>query len=131
MVPWLVVALLLVIAVALLAKRGPSPIALARAAAESQDLAPLLQAADALPLKQRPAFFHAATLTLWNGWQRPLAAQLVREFANRHPDERLVQYWLRQMLQIEPAVAGQTFDEPFLAGVYRPDEAKSCCQTSS
>lgn len=131
MVPWLIVALVLVIAVTLLAKRGPSPHALARAAAASQDLSALLQAAATLRPDRRPAFLHAAVLTLWNGWQRPLAARLVREFASQHPDQRLVQYWLGRMLQIEPELAGQTFDEAFLAGVYRPEVAEGCCQASS
>ncbi len=131
MVPWLVVALLVVVAWFLLAKRGPSPVVLAREAARSHDLTALLQAAAALPPAGRSAFFHGAITYLWTNWQRPLAASLAREYARQCPDEKLCQYWLRQVLEIEPEVAREAFDEPFLAGFYRPEVAKSCCQTSS
>jgi hypothetical protein len=131
MLPWLIVALLLVVAVILLAKRGPSPHALAREAAASQDLSALLQAVAALHAGERSAFFHGAIGFLWSNWQRPLAARLVREYAQVCPDEKLCQYWLRQVLEVEPSAAREAFDEPFLAHFYRPEIAKSCCQTSS
>jgi predicted nucleic acid-binding Zn ribbon protein len=131
MLTWSIVAALAVVAVLLVTRRGASPVSLARAAADSQDLSALLQAASALAPARRSAFFHAAIQFLWANWQRPLAASLAREYARQCPDERLCQYWLRQVLEIEPEVARQVFDEPFLAGSYRPEVAKSCCQTSS
>jgi hypothetical protein len=131
MTPWLILAVLGLVAWALLARRGPSAVTLAREAARGQDPGPVLRAAAALPVGRRSAFFHAAIGELWASWNRPLAARLVREYAILCPDEKLCQYWLQQVLQVEPVVAREAFDPDFLTAVYRPEVAKSCCQGSS
>ncbi len=131
MTPWIVLLGVAIAAWALLARRGPSALAAAREAVARDDLAPVLTVVATLPPERRGAFFHAAIRELWGAWHRPLAARLVREFATQCPDDTLCQYWLQQVLQIEPGVARDAFDEAFLTAVYRPEVAKSCCQGSS
>lgn len=126
MLTWIAVALGVVMLWMWFSKRGASSLSLARQAEKSQDLSPVLQAAAALPLAARSAFFHDAIGYLWKNWQRPLAARLAREYASQCPDETLCQYWLKQVLEVEPTVARDTFDEGFLAGFYRPEVAKKC-----
>ncbi len=115
----------------LVTRRGPDPIRLAEAAAESEDLAGLLDAARKLPYKQRSRFFQEAINWLWNNWQRPLAARLAREFAEQHGAEKIAQFWLRQVMEVEPREAQRNFDKRFLESYYRPEVAKQCGLTKS
>ena len=126
MFTWIIPAVAALVVLMWLARRGPSPAALAHKAAESQDLAPLLEAAAALPPAARSAFFHDAISYLWKNWQRPLAAHLAREYVSQCPDEKLCQYWLKQILEVEPQAARDAFDQAFLSRFFRPEVAKQC-----
>jgi hypothetical protein len=131
MMTWIAIGAGALILWMLWSRRGPSPVALARQAAESQDLAPILEAAAALSPTARSALFHDTISFLWRNWQRPLAARLVREYVSQCPDEKLCQYWLKQVLEVEPQAARDTFDQPFLTRFFRPEVAKSCGQGGS
>ncbi len=126
MLTWIGLGALALVSVIWFVRRGPSAIDLARQAAKSGDLGALLKAIADLPAAARSPFFHAAIGYLWSNWQRPLAAALTREYVEQCPDEKLCQYWMKQVLEVEPHVARETFDEPFLATFFRPEVAKSC-----
>ena len=112
-------------------RRGPNAISLATQAAESGSLEALLKAATTLPYKRRSMFFQAAISWLWNNWQRPLAAELSVHFAQQHGAEKITQFWVRQVMEVEPLTAQKTFDKRFLEQYYRPEVAKQCGLTKS
>ena len=100
-------------------------------ATSRNDVTPLLEAAEQLSPTQRSVFFQQAVLHLWNNWHRPMAISLIEHFTRKHPDEKIVQYWLKQAMEIEPQLARESYDDRFLKNYYRPEIAKECCQTSS
>lgn len=100
----------------------PDPIALADRAADTGDLAPLLHALH----RAGPTDYHRVLKRLWNGYHRDVAAQVARDYAQRHADAPTAQYWLRQVLENEPAVAAKHLDEPFLEAFYVPSVAQTC-----
>jgi len=74
----------------------------------------------------RPSTFNHAIRRLWDSYQRPMAAQLVRVLAEHHADAPIAQYWLAQVQGVEPALARQVFDEEFLQSHFQPQVAHSC-----
>jgi hypothetical protein len=111
--------------------RGSSAQAAAEKAAEAGSIAPISEAAGKLPFEKRSKFYQQAILALWNNWQRPLAVHLVKEFAEKHSSEKICQYWLKQVLEVEPLESQKAFDKRFLTAHYRPEVAKSCGLTGS
>jgi len=95
------------------------------------DAEPILTAAARLPHARRSAFFQQAVSLLWDGYQRPLAIQVLKEFAKDHSSEKICQFWLRQAQEVEPLEAGKTLGKDFLKLHYRPEVAACCKKTSS
>jgi len=100
-------------------------------AVESGDIAPILAGAEALPQSRRSLYFQTAIKTLWDGWNRPLAVAVIKEFAKKHSDEKICQFWMKQALEIEPVAAQKTLDQGFLKNHYRPEVANCCGKGSS
>jgi hypothetical protein len=126
------VALFVVVILALLTfKRRQSAQRYVDIAIRTGDIAPIVEAAEPLPQRQRSLFFQDAISLLWNNWQRRMAAQVVREFAARHYQEKIAQFWLRQVLEVEPETAGEILDEKFLSNYYQPSVAATCGRASS
>jgi hypothetical protein len=87
---------------------------------------PIMRAGLELDSSAQPPFFLRAIEVLWNTWQRELAAQLAHDFVMLHPNEKLGQYWLRQVLEIEPDIAEEVLQPEFLDVYYQPNLAASC-----
>jgi hypothetical protein len=131
---YLLAAVAAAIVIAFLLKRGgatPGTTKLVSQAVESGDAAPLLAAAEALSPPRRSLFFQEAIATLWEGFNRPLAIQLIKEFGRRHYAEKICQFWMKQALEVEPALAGKVLDREFLDNYYQPEVAACCGKTSS
>ncbi len=120
-----------VVAYFMMIRRGPNAVSLAAKAAESGTVDDLVTAAGTLPYKRRSMFFQAAIAWLWANWQRPLAAELSVHFAKQHGAEKITQFWVRQVMEVEPLTAQKTFDKKFLEQYYRPEVAKQCGLTKS
>jgi hypothetical protein len=130
--PYLFLGLVAAVAVYLLLfRRGANAISLAEKAAESGSIKALCAAAEKLPYKRRSLFYQAAITWLWNNWQRPLAAELSMHFVKEHGAEKITQYWLKQVMEVEPLTAQKMFDKRFLESYYRPEVAKQCGLTKS
>ncbi len=123
---WIGSALVLIILVLLIKKRGPSLPDLVDKAIKEEDISPLMVAIASLPMKKRPSFFQQAIEMLWNGWHRVLAAELIREFVTMHPDDRLGHYWIQKVLEVEPEAAEEVLDDDFIENFYRQDLAATC-----
>ncbi len=100
-------------------------------AIEMDDIQPLVDHANSMPKSVRSAFYQSAIGQLWDSWNRPLAARVIREYALHHGEERICQYWIKQVLEVEPLAAQRWFDEEFLKRHFRPEVAKSCGRTGS
>jgi len=131
MLPYILAGIAAAVLVFWFARRGPSPYALAQKAADSGDTSELIQAANRLPRLQRSKFFQQAIAFLWENFQRPLAAEVVRAFAEHHSNEKICQFWLKQVLEVEPIHARKVFDSRFLKDHYNPEVANTCGCTSS
>ena len=62
---------------------------------------------------------------LWRKYDRELAARLLMVAAPRC-DAKILQYWLGQVLSIEPEIAEEVFTPEFVQLHFKPDVAMSC-----
>lgn len=115
----------------LLLRRGPSLLRAVQEAEAQQDIQPIRHAVEQLSGKRRSHFFQRSIEILWQKWERELAAQVIQEFATLHPDEKISQYWIRQVLEFEPQTANKAFSSSFLEAHYRPEVAAMCGIASS
>jgi len=100
-------------------------------AVEAEDIVSLVETIKKESAPRRSLLFQQSISFLWENWQRPLAVKLVKEFAREHSGEKICQYWLKQVLEVEPRVAGRELDKKFLEVHFRPDVASCCGKTSS
>ena len=74
----------------------------------------------------QPNLYHRAIGRLWSGHERELAATLVKHLTITHPEAKISQYWMNQVLTIEPALAKESFTDDFLARYFNPKIASQC-----
>jgi hypothetical protein len=99
--------------------------AVARAVKE-EDIQPLVDTILQMSPKAQPDAFNHAIRRLWDDYQRPLAAQVVRALGVHHSAASIAQYWLQQVQSVEPELARDVFDREFLEAHYRPEVAATC-----
>ena len=99
--------------------------ALRRAKAE-KSIQPVLEAVGKKRMPGRASAYNFAIRRLWDGYERGLALELIKELAKSHADTRIAQYWLGQALNVEPALARETLSEDFLAAHFKPEVAAQC-----
>lgn len=96
--------------------------------AKNSDTKPVLEAISRMSAGSRPSAYNRAIRRLWDGYQRPLAAELVVELAKNHGDSKIAQYWINQVLTVEPQTAKDKFSKEFLQTHYQPEVAAQCGQ---
>lgn len=77
------------------------------------------------PEDRRPTHWDNALKQLWDSYNRTEAARVVMAAARRS-DASILQYWIQQVLDVEPRIAEEVFTESFLRAHYRPDVASRC-----
>jgi catalase len=95
-------------------------------AAKSGDLTALINLILNLRASAQADAFNTAIRRLWDSYEREKAAALVKELAERFPDERIAQYWLDQVQKVEPDIAKRMLEADFVAQYYRPEVAARC-----
>jgi hypothetical protein len=105
---------------------GASIPRLVREAAETQDLGPLIATLSKRRNSVQPTAYNQAIRQLWEMDERSLALELVKELASRHGRAKIAQYWLREALTTEPAIARKVFTRAFLTEHYQPEVAAQC-----
>ncbi|MFH1808329.1 MAG: hypothetical protein ABIJ09_06285 [Pseudomonadota bacterium] len=98
---------------------------IARALAHG-DVAPLLEAIARRSLDAQPDAYNHAIRRLWDAYQRPLAVPLIRVLAEQHPNQRIAQYWLGQLQQVEPLLARESLGDAFFESYFQPHVAATC-----
>lgn len=124
-----IVWLLLGLIVAVVVLRGMAGTAFerrTRAAIAARDVAGLVAVINGRPAAAQPTALNQIVRRLWEAYERPLAARLVREMALGLGSASITQYWIKQVIEVEPQVADEVFDPDFLADHYRPDVARTC-----
>lgn len=121
----LILALAALAVVAWLLRPGQLGRAVDRAM-KTRDLEPLAEIVRKKRGEERATAFNHAVRRLWDGYERELAAHFVTLMAPELSDVRIVQYWMKQILEVEPELARQRFADTFLEQFYRPDVAQKC-----
>ncbi len=98
---------------------------LAQEAAASGDTSALRSYLRARSAFTRPAAYNSAIRMLWDAYQRPLTVGLIEDLGREHAEAYITQYWLDQLLNVEPTLA-RDLDPEFLARTYQPDVASKC-----
>lgn len=89
------------------------------------DLKPVIAAVYAAPKYKESVKWDQAMELLWQNYARREAAELIMEAARR-TDATVVQYWIRQVLEVEPAIAEEVFTQEFIDEHFEPEVAASC-----
>lgn len=95
-----------------------------RAARATGDLAPLTEALKAQP-DESGTHWDQAIGALWQAYAREAAAGLV-VVAAQHSQAKIVQYWIKQVIEIEPEIAKEVFTPQFLMAHFDPSVASQC-----
>ncbi len=122
---WTLAAIVVFAAIAW-SRRAPSPASLARRVMKGADTSLVVMALSELPEAQRPTAFDQAVRTLWDAYRRGLAARVVHDGAPWVAAAPITQYWIRQVLEVEPEIAKEHFPDDFLKAMYDPDRAARC-----
>lgn len=89
------------------------------------DPMPVVEAITAVDEERRPTKWDYAINRLWQAYARETAAAVIVAAAERS-EATILQYWIQQVLQVEPEIAETTFSEEFLETHYRPEVAARC-----
>ena len=119
----MIAAALLFVGVAAVFGAGSSPIKEAR---KAKDPSPLVDELAKKDEPARPTSFNKTFQLLWEAYDRDLAAQFLKASMPLMADARIVQYWIKQIMEVEPEISQEVFDTEFLTRFYRPDIAASC-----
>lgn len=94
-------------------------------ALDGDDVEPIVDAVTAAPEDKQPTHWDYALGQLWQAYAREQAAELVMRAAEES-DATILQYWIQQVIQVEPAIARDVFTDAFLAEHFEPDVAARC-----
>jgi hypothetical protein len=125
------VLFIVIVMVMIRGRRGPSVHGLLRRAKTPEDLDPVIAQAAGMAVAARSLFYQRAIGELWAEFRRDLAIHLIRAFGASHADEKIAQYWMKQAIEVEPALARKAMDQDFIDAHYRPSVAKQCGLTGS
>jgi hypothetical protein len=122
---WIIVG---VVFVAIIAWRLmiPSLTGVIREALDKHDVTPVIEAVEALKVSMRPTAYNHAIRRIWDAYERELAVDLIKHLARNHNDSLIAQYWLKQLMQVEPALAKRHLSSEFVKRYYQPEVAASC-----
>jgi len=122
---WVALAVVAVVVVVsrLLAKRAERHVL---RAVKNGDVEPLREALRKRSALTAPAAYNRAIRGLWDAYRRDLAAPLIRDLGERFGEVFISQYWLKQLLTVEPGLAKANLDPKFLEQHYQPEVAQKC-----
>jgi hypothetical protein len=116
--------------VAVGSRRGQSFSGALQRAKRQGELDGLIQAIERAPKIEQATLWDQAIGRLWQSYERQTAARLAREAVQRS-DAQILQYWLKQIMEVEPEIAAEVFDQAFLLAFFQPEVAKSCGRCGS
>ncbi len=123
---WWILGVAALVAVAFTLRPRASVTRLVDQAVAAKDPGCLVEHLATVPEPSRPTNFDQAVRGLWDIYERRLAARLVHGAADLVAGATITQYWIRQIMEVEPEVSKEVFDDPFLERLYRPEVAARC-----
>ena len=106
---------------------APSLYQLIEGAIANRNLDPLVEHVSETPEGDaRGTAANHAIKRLWEAYERPLATQLLVAIAPDIADNTILQYWIKQVMEVEPDLAGEHFDMTFLRTYFDPMVARGC-----
>jgi hypothetical protein len=123
--------ILTVVVLALLAKSAMRTSGVAAGTAHARktgELGALVAAIETTPYSEQATQWDQAIGELWQSYAREEATRLVMEAAERS-DADIIQYWIRQVLEVEPEIASEHFTQEFLEEHFQPEVAAKCGRT--
>lgn len=122
---WWIVAAVVALG-ALLVLRRPSRLeAGLDRARKTGEVAGVVAAIEELPEGRHPNLWDQTIGSLWQEYHRPAALSLMMAAAVRS-EAPIIQYWLKQALEVEPALAEEVFGQEFVDQYFQPQVAASC-----
>lgn len=86
----------------------------------------LVAALEAVPERGRVNAYSRTIQSLWDGYDRERALELIRAFAERFPKEKIAQYWMDKAITVEPKISSRWLDDDFVLRYYEPHVAQKC-----
>ena len=127
MLTWIGI-ILTVVMLALLAKSAMRASGVAAGTAHARktgELESLIAAIETTPFSEQATQWDQAIGELWQSYSREEATRLVMQAAQRS-DADIIQYWIRQVLEVEPELAAQHFTQEFIDEHFKPEVAAKC-----
>lgn len=121
---WIVAALVAVVVTLRLLGPGRLRKAMDKAR-DTGEVAGIVAAIEEAPDKKHPNLWDQSIGTLWREYHREAALALMVAAATRS-EAPIIQYWLKQALEVEPKLCQEHFTEEFLAEFFRPGVAAQC-----
>jgi hypothetical protein len=118
-------AVALVVAV-MMAIRGSATGRMLEVAVKTGDVTGLAAAVTEAPSEKRATTFDQVTRQLWSNYHREQACALIAAVGADLGDARILQYWIKTALEVEPEAAQTAFTEHFLERIYKPAVAQKC-----
>ena len=123
---WWILGLVAILAAFLALRRGAGIGRLVDRTLATGDPSDLVEHLSRQPETTRPTAFDQAVRNLWDRYERAMAARVVRAGAGLVAGASITQYWIRQILEVEPEVSRREFDDDFLETYYQPEVAARC-----
>lgn len=98
-------------------------------ARETGEVAGIVAVIDAAAPKKQPNMWDQTIGALWQEYHRPAALALMVAAARRS-DAPVIQFWLKNAMEVEPELAQEIFSEEFLETYFRADVASRCGRVS-
>ena len=97
-----------------------------RKAVANNDMTPVVQAISKKRASAQPGAYNKAIRMLWTSYDREQAVPLIKELARNFGTTMIAQYWLDQLLKVEPKLAKEKLEPEFVQAYYQPDLAAKC-----
>ncbi len=125
---WVIIAVVGVVLAIRLLGRGKMAEAMNKAR-QTGEVAGVVAVVEAAPEKKHPNMWDQAIGTLWQEYHREAALALMVAAARRS-DAPVIQFWLKNAMEVEPELADQQFSDDFLEDYFRSDVASRCGRVS-
>ena len=124
-----IIVIVCVIAVALLIisnLKGNSVSKEVKRARTTKDVKPVIEAIDNDKSADVATVFNTAIKSLWDGYDRDLAMDLIKALLERNDKAPISQQWLQSALSVEPELARKQLGEEFIKAHFHEEIAQQC-----
>ena len=92
----------------------------------TKDVKPVIAAIDNDKTADVATAFNTAIKSLWDGYDRELAMDLIKALLERNDTAPISQQWLQSALSVEPELARKQLGEEFIKAHFHEEIAQQC-----